>query len=1493
MNVARKMNMFGVRLQLVVVSIFALMASAPVAAQQFARPNSTVSAGGFTAVSAPTLWEAVDEVTASDTDYINSGNGNNNTVILGLSAVTDPGIDTDHVIRWRCRSLGSGGPERCDAALYQGNTLIEGSSNTSASRNAFATNTYTITNASTITDYSALRLHLTSSSLGGSESVQVSWAELQVPAAAATAPTLNSSTLQSLAAVTASTATLGGNITSNGNSAITSRGTVWGLSASPTGNQLAEGGTATGAFSHLRTGLNTGTQIHFRSYATNSIGTSYGPNNTFYTEPATSPASATIDNVADVSFRISWPANPAGSGNGALVVVSTNAITGTPTDGAEPAFNNQYGAGGTVGTQQYVVYRGTGANSVTVTGLTPSVTYNVAVFYSAGSGTGETGINYRQTSPATNSQATNAPAVLPTVGSPTIGTVTATTAILGGTVTADGGAPVTDRGIVWNTTSPAQSGGTFVSEGSGLGLFTKLVGSLPPGTQIFFKAYATNSVGTAYSGELSFTTLVDLPTLTVSPATSITSTSAFLGGTVTSDGGDPAGISERGTVWGTSPSPTGNALAEGGTSIGVPFSHNRTGLPTGVTVYFRAYATNSAGTAYSADSSFVPSEPPILSSPTATNITYFSAVLGGTIDSDGGNPILSRGTVWNTTGTPATENALAEGGTAVGVPFAHTRFLPLGTTIYYRAYATSAVGTGYSPQASFTTSFEPTVQASNITFPRVAARSLRIEWTRGNGEGSIVVVRTGTQVHPADNTDYTANPDFTLGQDIGSGNKVVYKGANNAVVVTGLTELTTYHVSIYEYAGTGADTYYLGPPEQSPAQASQATSSIRVHNLDYGIDCDDCHNAHGAFLPRDTVQKAVCETCHNPSGQASGKLEFDLHLTPNKNPAVDFVDCGSCHELHNPSAINTTESLNVLTGEPGVNKSFLRANVEKYIPAAIPGAGSLQNDTYSAADPLNALTPERAIEGGNDSTARGYCQVCHSLTNYHRSSNTAGSNQCHDGEQNNSCGPAETNCGRCHQHNNKFIGSGGSQTCLQCHSSAQGTRPIITDQFSRLSHHVPGTLSEVDCEVCHDQGGHQGGKIILWNVDDHAQPSFVQPTAGAPTLSTGQGVAYEGHCLSCHDGNGAQAELTPLSPFTGSSAPPVISSAAWNSSGHKSSTPGKEVTCLGDGTNGCHGSGHGSEQLALLAPAGTGPAIAPIDFCFNCHDANGPSSINVQAQFGSSTPDASLQTVAGSGALVNQRHDIYSGDQAYSGGSVTCKDCHRPHADSAANPVVDIVTGTTLRTYNIANSYTRDGNNFAYNSSGNLDPTNPAGGSGPVPEPDYIQFCLTCHDGTTPAGVTMSANMTNIAGEWGGRQHGGANGSTGSKTGKGNLKVPWTTPSQFAAGNDPSSPYAALNCTTCHGAHGTGSIFNLRESINVAGTDMTVGAIAGSGQFPVGTFSDPDNDLKTYTLPVNGGSQNDHQWGAWCTFCHDMTAHAGVDETTTCTSAHQHGSNSF
>jgi hypothetical protein len=95
---------------------------------------------------------------------------------------------------------------------------------------------------------------------------------------------------------------------------------------------------------------------------------------------------------------------------------------------------------------------------------------------------------------------------------------------------------------------------------------------------------------------------------------------------------------------------------------------------------------------------------PTLSNPTVSQINLPSATLEATIDNDGGDPIIERGTVWNTTGPPITENQLAEGGTALG-PFSHVRTdltsLTIGTRIYFRGYAVNSVGTGYSPDSSF------------------------------------------------------------------------------------------------------------------------------------------------------------------------------------------------------------------------------------------------------------------------------------------------------------------------------------------------------------------------------------------------------------------------------------------------------------------------------------------------------------------------------------------------------------------------------------------------------------------------------------------------------------------------------------------------------------------------------------------------------------------------------------------------------------------------
>ena len=97
----------------------------------------------------------------------------------------------------------------------------------------------------------------------------------------------------------------------------------------------------------------------------------------------------------------------------------------------------------------------------------------------------------------------------PIVTSPTTASITATTATLGGNITSIGCSTVTTRGIEWSTTSGFTNGtGTQVAtSGSfGTGVFNQAVTGLPSGTVIYYKAFATNTEGTGYSTQASFTT---------------------------------------------------------------------------------------------------------------------------------------------------------------------------------------------------------------------------------------------------------------------------------------------------------------------------------------------------------------------------------------------------------------------------------------------------------------------------------------------------------------------------------------------------------------------------------------------------------------------------------------------------------------------------------------------------------------------------------------------------------------------------------------------------------------------------------------------------------------------------------------------------------------------------------------------------------------------------------------------------------------------------
>ena len=98
---------------------------------------------------------------------------------------------------------------------------------------------------------------------------------------------------------------------------------------------------------------------------------------------------------------------------------------------------------------------------------------------------------------------------LPTVTTSAVSQITETSAVAGGHVTSDGGAVVTERGVVYGKSpNPTISNlsNTIRPCGSGTGEFTYTITDLQENTTYYIRAYATNDVGTAYGEEESFTT---------------------------------------------------------------------------------------------------------------------------------------------------------------------------------------------------------------------------------------------------------------------------------------------------------------------------------------------------------------------------------------------------------------------------------------------------------------------------------------------------------------------------------------------------------------------------------------------------------------------------------------------------------------------------------------------------------------------------------------------------------------------------------------------------------------------------------------------------------------------------------------------------------------------------------------------------------------------------------------------------------------------------
>jgi hypothetical protein len=139
----------------------------------------------------------------------------------------------------------------------------------------------------------------------------------------------------------------------------------------------------------------------------------------------------------------------------------------------------------------------------------------------------------------------------------------------------------------------------------------------------------------------------------------------------------------------------------------------------------------------------------------------------------------------------------------------------------------------------------------NLTFSNIKPNQMNMTWTRGNGDGSFVVVKEGSALlagdYPVNNTSYSSyNTNYTSAPTIGAA-KIAYYGSGNSILLTGLTKLARYYIHSFAYLGDpflGTAMFNTNPAAGNPKD--QRTSRYKHTLLEdetdtYSFDIGDIY----------------------------------------------------------------------------------------------------------------------------------------------------------------------------------------------------------------------------------------------------------------------------------------------------------------------------------------------------------------------------------------------------------------------------------------------------------------------------------------------------------------------------------------------------------------------------------------------------------------------------------------------------------------------------